>query len=187
MALATLDSIREIGEISPEDIMLGFARWYFQGEYTPFGKSFDMGGTCSQAIDNYAKHGDWRTCGMTDEWSNGNGALMRILPVCLHYIELRMNGELISDVKAISGIHDVTALTHNHPRARIASGLYFFMACEAAKGEGDLKTRLQKGIDRGRTYYGRDSRSREELCRFERLFDLQLFTHTSHTPKGFHI
>ena len=92
MALATLDSIREIGMVAPEDIMLGFVNWFCHGEYTPFGKAFDQGIICSQAIQRFEETRDWRSCGSSDEWSNGNGGLMRILPVCLHFIEHRICG-----------------------------------------------------------------------------------------------
>ena len=50
MALATLDSIREIGAVVPEDIMLNFVSWECHGEYTPFGEAFDEGNTCTYAI-----------------------------------------------------------------------------------------------------------------------------------------
>ena len=53
MALATLDSIREIGAVVPEDIMLNFVSWECHGEYTPFGEAFDEGNTCTYAIMNF--------------------------------------------------------------------------------------------------------------------------------------
>lgn len=178
MALATLDSIREIGTVVPEDIMLGFVKWYCYGEYTPFGEAFDMGNTCSQAIINFTKNADWKTCGLTGEWANGNGALMRILPVCIHFMERRMNGEIVSDEEALTGIHQVTALTHNHLRARIAGGLYFFMAWELKNGGGDLRTRLQRGINKGFAYYRQDVRNLVELSHFTRIHDLRAFIGT---------
>ena len=178
MALATLDSIREIGMVAPEDIMLGFVNWFCHGEYTPFGKAFDQGIICSQAIQRFEETRDWRSCGSSDEWSNGNGGLMRILPVCLHFIEKRMKGELATDEEAIAGIHDVTSLTHNHLRSRIASGLYFFMACEIVLGDGDLRERLQRGIDNGFTFYSRDISNLTQLAHFGRLRDLKSFRKT---------
>ena len=87
MALATLDSIREVGEIVPEDIMINFVSWHRQGDFTPFGRAFDEGITCLNAIMDFDRYHDWRRCGRTGEYANGNGALMRILPVCLFFIE----------------------------------------------------------------------------------------------------
>ena len=67
--------------------MKNFMKWEFDGDYTPFGEAFDQGNTCSSAIWKFRDTGDYRTCGRTGEYANGNGALMRILPVCLYYIE----------------------------------------------------------------------------------------------------
>ena len=79
MALATLDSIRELGIVDLEDIMTRFIDWYEDGEYTPFGEAFDIGNTCSSAIENYERERNADTCGETTEYSNGNGSLMRII------------------------------------------------------------------------------------------------------------
>ena len=87
MALATLDSIRENGDVNYADICERFYRWLFFGEYTPAGKAFDQGNTCVKAIGNFLRDKDYRTCGVTGEWANGNGALMRIMPACLYAYE----------------------------------------------------------------------------------------------------
>ncbi len=42
MALATLDSIRELRTIDLEDIMTRFIDWYEDGDYAPFGEAFDI-------------------------------------------------------------------------------------------------------------------------------------------------
>lgn len=126
MALATLESIRRLGTVDPDDIMGNFLRWEFEGAFTPFGYAFDEGNTCSNAIWRYRDERDWRTCGKTGDHANGNGALMRILPVCIYYVE-RQKNVCTSDDEAIDGIHTATMLTHNHLRAKMASGLYYFM------------------------------------------------------------
>jgi ADP-ribosylglycohydrolase len=59
-----------------------------KGEFTSFGEAFDQGNTCTEAIYNFIKNADVITCGKTGEYANGNGALMRILPVCLYYYEM---------------------------------------------------------------------------------------------------
>ena len=166
MALATLDSIREIDGIVPEDIMLNFVRWLHHGDFTPFGKAFDEGRTCSDAIERFAQNRKWETCGKTGEKANGNGALMRILPVCLYLIEKK---EDIHD--AVEAVHQITSLTHNHRRAMLASGLYYFMAREIVLGSGSLTERLQKGLDEGFAYYGNDILNLTQLAYLGRLRD----------------
>lgn len=86
MALATLDVLRE--GINLDKIMANFVSWEQQGEFTPFGETFDEGITCHMAIQNYRKSNDVTTCGLSDEYSNGNGSLMRILPVCIYLAKL---------------------------------------------------------------------------------------------------
>ena len=44
MALATLDSL--CSGYNPDDMMIKFAKWLKEGEYTPYGKVFDAGITC---------------------------------------------------------------------------------------------------------------------------------------------
>ena len=78
MALATLASINERNGIDLRDIMERFLDWDFWRIY-PFGEAFDEGNTCSNAIYKYRDSHDLTTCGETGEYSNGNGALMRIL------------------------------------------------------------------------------------------------------------
>ena len=81
MSLATLDSLAS-GKLDFDDIMAKFGKWYYDNEYTPTGEMFDVGNTCRYAIENYfAHHKTVEQCGLTDEHSNGNGSLMRILPM----------------------------------------------------------------------------------------------------------
>ena len=52
MSLAALDSLAN-GKLDFDDIMVKFGEWYYDDEYTPTGEMFDVGNTCSYAIDNY--------------------------------------------------------------------------------------------------------------------------------------
>ena len=84
MSLAELDSLAS-GKLDFDDIMVKFGEWYYDDEYTPTGEMFDVGNTCSYAIDNYfAYHKPVEECGLTGERSNGNGSLMRIHPFVLY-------------------------------------------------------------------------------------------------------
>ena len=170
MTLATLDSINTRGKIDHDDIMASFVEWYENGEYTPFGEAFDIGNTCSTAIEIYETEHDPLTCGRTSEYSNGNGSLMRILPVCLYAYEKRLSAN-----DAIECVHSVSGLTHNHARSKIACGLYYFCVHSVLEGDGNLKERLQNGIDQGFAYYEKDIRNIVELSYYRRLRDLSEF------------
>ncbi|MBQ9279410.1 MAG: ADP-ribosylglycohydrolase family protein [Lachnospiraceae bacterium] len=170
MTLATLASIHDFGTINLEDIMDRFLDWYKNGAYTPYGKAFDMGITCSVAIEKYERTRDVYTCGGLDERSNGNGSLMRIMPACLYAYYKK-----IDDKSAIKIIHEISGLTHNHLRSKIGCGLYYFCVCEILDGKGSLTDRLQKGIDRGFNFYEKDINNRTDLNYYSRLKDLSEF------------
>ena len=93
MALCICDSFRELGRIDTEDIRHRFVRWYREGAYTVDGL-FDIGGACARALD--------QGHGCAEEWDNGNGSLMRTVP-------LAFTDATDDEVRAVS------AITHAHP------------------------------------------------------------------------
>ncbi len=171
MTLATLDSIRELQMLDPEDIMTRFVDWYEDGKYTPFGEAFDIGNTCSLAIERYEQEHDVLTCGATTADSNGNGSLMRIMPVCLYVCSRGL-----SDDEAVEAVHIVSGLTHNHRRSRIGCGLYYFCVSSILDGTGSMIERLQQGMDRGFAYYEQDRANHKELSYYGRLRRLSDFS-----------
>ena len=97
MTIATCNSIKKTGGVNCNDIRSQFENWLFHAKYTPFGNVFDCGYTCSEAIYN--------KCGFNDIMSNGNGSLMRILP--LAFIP-NISDDEIKDVSAITHAHDIS-------------------------------------------------------------------------------
>ena len=174
MTIAMLDSIKTLGKIDKEDVMKRFVRWLCLNEYTPTEEAFDEGNTCASAIQKYIKEKDIENCGKTGEHANGNGSLMRTLPVCLFYAEKFNKDNTVLD-EAIKDIHELSALTHNHKRACMACGLYFFCVYEIIYGNGTLKERLQNGLSKGFEYYGNDIANLVELSHYGRLKDLSEF------------
>ena len=132
LTIALLESIRRLNCIELNDIMENFMKWLYDGEFTPYGESYDIGRTTMQAINRYKKYRKANKCGGDDEHSNGNGSLMRIIPACIYSSEMLRKGEY-SEQDAIKTIHAVGGLTHNHIRANIACGLYFFMVDQILK------------------------------------------------------
>ena len=161
MTMAMLDSIKRLGRVDAEDIMQNFVKWLYENAFSANDQCIDVGATCYYGIENYKNHGDIYTCGKTGEFANGNGSLMRTMPICLYYAEKVKSGDATIE-EAINDIHLVSALTHNHLRACMACGLYFFCVSEIVYGEGDLITRLQNGMNEGFKFYGRDNDSFKE-------------------------
>ena len=170
MTLALLDSIRACGGIDLPDIMDRFVRWMYEGAYTPYGESFDIGRGTWNAVSRYRRERDVRTCGGRSEDNNGNGSLMRIMPACLYFAERHAAG--MEDLPAVKLIHRVSGLTHNHLRAKIACGLYYFMTCALIEESGTLLERLRSGLDRGFRFYEQRDSNLEELAHYRRLRDL---------------
>ena len=119
MSIASLDAIAD-GNINWDRIMVAFGEWYYKDKYTPTGEMFDVGNTCSYAIDNYfAHHKTVDECGLTSEQSNGNGSLMRIHPFALMtWFDRTQRPEFESIIEKAS------ALTHAHERSKLACKIY---------------------------------------------------------------
>lgn len=124
MALALLDSL--CSGLDYEDIMARFRLFLHQGSYTPYGKVFDVGMTCSDAINRSTNLPATR-CGGTQESDNGNGSLMRILPLAF-YLYAHYGEDFWREKAAIETIHNVSSLTHGHPRSLISCGIYLSIA-----------------------------------------------------------
>lgn len=173
MALATLDALRNGCDL--EAIMRNFADWLYNRNYTPYGEVFDIGFTCRTAISNYVKSGNINTCGCGEEYENGNGSLMRILPACIYFCNEEVSGRS-SVNEIIKNIHAVSALTHSHLRSMIACGLYYFLVKEIIVGSGSISERLQKGFNSGFAFYEADPANLTELAYYESMRSMAEFS-----------
>lgn len=178
MTLATLSSIKELRKIDGDDIMKRFVDWYENGAYTPNGFTFDIGATCEEAICRYGNLHSYKDCGCAGEYANGNGSLMRIIPVCLYVYERIKNGG-ITEEEGIALIHEVSALTHAHLRSKMACGFYYFMMKAILDEEGTLISKLQKGVDDAVRFYHHDVANYVQMGHYGRLFHLDEFSKVS--------
>ena len=174
LTIALLESIRRIGKIDLDDIMENFMNWLYNGDFTPYGQSYDIGRGTMQAIDRYSRNRNAKKCGGGEEWNNGNGSLMRILPACIYCSVMETSG-IYSDRDAIDVIHSVGGLTHAHIRSNIACGLYFFMVKQILIGEGPLQERMREGLTQGFAFYESRLADKENLHYYDRLRDLTAF------------
>lgn len=169
LSLATIDSLFIVERVSCEDIMSRFIDWLAQGKYAVDGEVFDMGKTCASSILRYGIEGGINNCGETGEYANGNGALMRILPVCIY-----LAGNPIEE--AIEKVEQVSALTHNHIRSKIACGIYYFIVNELIESRERKKEQfaevIQAGVEKAFIYYGKKVNYIEELENYDELLDI---------------
>lgn len=137
-----------------------FCRWRYQQEWTPHGEVFDIGGTTNQAIKNILNGVNPVEAGETDERSNGNGSLMRILPMV--YLS-----STVSFYQLMQWVHECSCLTHAHVRSQIACGIYISIAVKILEGL-DLKSAYLLGIEAVKPIYYNPSLA-VEASRFERV------------------
>ena len=57
-------------------------------EYSVNGRCFDIGMTCSSALSRFQQTGDAATSGSSSSRASGNGSIMRLAPVPIHYAGL---------------------------------------------------------------------------------------------------
>ena len=169
MVLATMDSL--IGGYDPENIMQKFVHWS-HGEYWPYGKVFDMGNTTNTAIGRYVTGVPALACGLSGENSLGNGSLMRILPLAV-YLFAKYGTALCRYPEGMKIIHQVSKLTHAHPRAFVACGIYMSILMQLMAGLSPVES-AQKGIMEAAGYY-LNSEYAEQLNHYTRLADLNAF------------
>lgn len=145
MSLAALDSLAG-GVVNYDDIMGKFGAWYYNDMYTPTGEMFDVGNTCSYAIENYfVHHNPAEKCGLSGEQSNGNGSLMRIHPFVLYACAKRMAVDEWSEL-----IMKASALTHAHDRSEVGCLIYSFVMMELLNGMG--KNGITNGLKKAEQY-----------------------------------
>ena len=95
------------------DIVDKFIKWYYDGYCTPYGRVFDVGVTTARAISYLQSGCKPELAGMDRERDNGNGSLMRILPLVPYILNMK-------EEDRFKIIGEVSSLTHRHPRSILA-------------------------------------------------------------------
>lgn len=168
MTLCLLDSL-SAGGLDCGDIMEKFRAWLDRGAYTPWGEAFDVGRTTREALSRFAQGVPPLECGGRGERSNGNGSLMRVLPLAF-FLHRRFGPDFLQYPEAVSAVRSVSSLTHAHPRSVIACGIYLSIAGALLEG-ADLPAAVRLGVERGWRCYGGLAGYAEELEHYRRLRD----------------
>ncbi|MDQ0066850.1 ADP-ribosylglycohydrolase family protein [Chryseobacterium lathyri] len=112
-----------------EKIGQSFVKWNKYGHWTAHGRLFDIGGTTRHSIARLIKGESAKFSGNIFEEDNGNGSLMRTLPLAF-YLKDEENIE-----KLYQTIKEVSAITHGHFRSVFACFIYVIFAIELIKGK----------------------------------------------------
>lgn len=125
MTLCLLESLT--GGVDYEDMMVRFLCWAEEGHCTARGEVFDIGIATRQALARYKAGVPPLECGGRGKYDNGNGSLMRILPLALS-LHRKLGPDFPRQPQAYRIIHNASALTHAHPISLLGCGLF----CAAA-------------------------------------------------------
>jgi len=138
-----------------------FVRWLNEGYWTPWGTTFDVGNSTHSSIRRMMKGIPLEEAGGRGENDNGNGSLMRIIPVGIFFANHSVQELLIA-------VHRASTLTHRHHRTLIACGFYCLMIHSLL--EGNSKEEAYKyAINQSKIYCAKLPYA-EEASHFERLF-----------------
>ena len=118
-----------------------FVKWYDHNFWTPRGTVFDVGIATRQAIVRLAEGVRPDLAGGSDASSNGNGSLMRILPL-LFYLKNKPLTDRFTLTKQVS------AITHGHIRSVVACFYYLEFARQILerKNKFEIYINLQSTI-----------------------------------------
>lgn len=132
MEIALMQSLIDCGSFDFRNIMANFVRWMTNGDFTATGAVFDIGAICSQAISNYVLRGcDPLECGLSGVRDNGNGSLMRIVPVA--YVCYR--NCIVDAAKRYELVRNVSSLTHAHEISVLGCLICVNMVCCLLDGD----------------------------------------------------
>lgn len=114
-ALCLLDSLNRDASLNLADFAGQLLAWYETGHMTPDGKVFDVGIQTRRALGALQRGVEAAKAGPSGERDNGNGALMRCLPV----VFVAQSTDEVIDLAIRQGV-----VTHGHIRSQLSCALY---------------------------------------------------------------
>jgi ADP-ribosylglycohydrolase len=144
-----------------------FIKWKNEGYWTASGEVFDIGNTTRQSIINLSKGVHPNLAGGQNEIDNGNGSLMRILPLVILLKDLPIE-------KRFDLVKEVSSITHSHNRSVISCFYYLEFALQIMEGNDkfeiyeNLKISISNFLNSNEIYSN-------ELIHFDRLLNGNIY------------
>lgn len=161
LTLCLMDSLAQTEAPDYGDIMKNFASWLTEGKYTPHGEAFGVGHSTRKAILLSLSGKPPLECGGTALEANGNGSLMRILPMAYYLYPM-------DDPEAcLREVHRISSLTHAHPLSKIACGIYVLLLTALLKGKS-----CESAVSAAGRYYSSHKEFSPWLEHFHRILDV---------------
>lgn len=138
-----------------------FVKWYYQDYWTATGEVFDIGIGTRNALYKIKNGTKAEFAGGCDEKDNGNGSLMRILPLIFAIQNLPIE-------ERFERTRKVSAITHGHIRAVMACFYYLEFAKQLIEGKSkfDIYQNLQTTLP---SFFKKEGIDSTELAHFDRL------------------
>jgi ADP-ribosylglycohydrolase len=141
-----------------------YCDWYYWGKWThDQNLPFDIGRITFKALSRIKAGISSGETGLTDEKSNGNGSVMRVLPLAFTLSDK-------SQKEKIRVIEEVSGITHAHIRSKIACVMYVEMVEQIIKGlePQDSYNEMVRNI---KLYYEGE---KSELLHYDRILNCKL-------------
>ncbi len=133
MEIGTIESFIEKHQFDYEDLMYKWSTECIpKGKYNASEYTYDFDTTSLVALGIHSSGKKPIECGIKDEISNGNGALMRMLPVALYSYSLKL-----SDDEIVKLTNDICSLTHGDNTSKL--GCYIYVRFVIALLQGKTK------------------------------------------------
>lgn len=160
MTLATIDAIIKDGCINYNTIATNFLEWMKNAKYTPTDTVFDIGRTCLRAIAKFESNQEIaEKCGGTSEMDNGNGSMMRILPLTYYCFSKKMNEKEIYEI-----VKNVSSITHGHEISIMGCFIYVMYGIELLSNKNLTQAYEKIKKIKYNTYF-----SEKTIDRYERI------------------
>ena len=133
MVIATMKAIIDNkGKINYESIMNNFILWISNKDFIAIDKAFGIGRATFFALGNYynKRYEKITDCGMKGFNYNGNGSLMRILPIAYYSYYKKLNEDEIYNL-----VKDVSSFTHSHEISILGCFIYVLLVIELLSGK----------------------------------------------------
>lgn len=114
---------------SLDQLAANCVRWWKHAWWTAHGRVFDIGITTAESLRRVQQGVPPASAGGRRERDNGNGALMRILPLVF-----RLSHKPAQEAADFALVRDVAGVTHGHVRSAAACWLYLALAQELRVG-----------------------------------------------------
>jgi ADP-ribosylglycohydrolase len=162
MMCCTIEALIKDG--TTETMADNFLKWKNENFWSARGEVFDIGNTTLVALKVYEETGDLTASSTNNEYSCGNGSLMRVLPLLPYTMKMTID-------EKFEFIQRVSIITHGHIRCTIACFIYLELAEKIWKDDtGSKSITYSRMLQSVRPFLNSKEETKNEMHHFENIF-----------------